>query len=88
MNRTSILETANEYITNDRAATHGKAEDSFGAIAAMWSQYLGTQVTKEDVCMMMVLLKVVRFKNTPGHPDHTIDICGYSAIAGELATGD
>lgn len=85
MKRTEILETANHYITKDRAATHGGAEDSFGAIAAMWSAYLDHEVTSADVCAMMVLLKVARFKNTPGHLDHAVDMAGYAALAGEIA---
>lgn len=86
MHRSDILNTANHYITKDRAATHGGAEDSFGEISKMWTTYLGANVSPEDVCIMMVLLKIARFKNTPSHSDHTIDICGYAAIAGELAT--
>lgn len=84
MKRSDFLSAARQCITVDRAATHGGAEDSFGAIAKMWSAYLGVDVSKADVCMMMVMLKAVRFKNTPGHADHAVDICGYAAIAGEL----
>ena len=87
MKRGDFLEEAFRCITVDRAATHGGAEDSFGAIASMWSAYLGATVTAQDVCMMMVLLKAVRYKNTPAHADHAVDICGYAAIAGELGQG-
>ena len=85
MTRTEILDIAKHYITQDRAATHGGAEDSFADIAAMWSIYLGHPVGPEDVAMMMVLLKVVRFKNNPQHADNPIDAVGYSALAGEIA---
>jgi hypothetical protein len=86
MTRSEILEIAHGYITQDRAATHGGAEDSFADIAAMWSIYLEHAVAPEDVCMMMVLLKAVRFKNNPQHTDNTIDAAGYSALAGEIAS--
>jgi hypothetical protein len=86
MTRSEILETAHRYITQDRAATHGGAEDSFADIAAMWSIYLEHAVGPEDVCMMMVLLKAVRFKNNPQHIDNTIDAAGYSALSGEIAS--
>lgn len=87
MNRVSILEQASEIITKDRAQTHGEdAENSFGKIADMWTAYLEHPVSREDVCAMMVLLKVARASNTPEHLDSWVDICGYSAIAGELAT--
>lgn len=87
MNRVSILEQASEIITKDRAQTHGEdAEKSFGKIADMWSAYLEHPVSREDVCAMMVLLKVARASNTPEHLDSWVDICGYSAIGGEIST--
>jgi hypothetical protein len=86
MTRSEILETAHRYITQDRAATHGGAEDSFADIAAMWSIYLEHPVAPADVAMMMVLLKAVRFKNNPANVDNTIDAVGYSALAGEIAS--
>jgi hypothetical protein len=86
MTRSEILEIAHGYITQDRAATHGGAEDSFADTAAMWSVYLEHPVGPEDVCMMMVLLKAVRFKNNPQHVDNSIDAAGYAALAGEIAT--
>ena len=88
MKRQDILDTAKNIITNDRAATHGGAEDSFGTIAAMWSAYLGVDITEHDVCAMMVLLKVARIKGNAKHLDSWIDIAGYSAIGGEISQGD
>jgi hypothetical protein len=86
MTRSEILETAHLYITQDRAATHGGAEDSFADIAAMWSIYLEHPVAPADVGMMMVLFKAVRFKNNPANVDNAIDAVGYSALAGEIAS--
>ena len=88
MNRSEILDQAKEYITVDRAATHGGAEDSFRTIAVLWSEYLDTNVTWEDVCAMMVLLKVARIKGNAQHADSWVDIAGYSALGGEIATGE
>ena len=88
MKRQDILDTAKNIITNDRATTHGGAEDSFSAIAAMWSAYLGGDITEHDVCAMMVLLKVARIKGNAKHLDSWIDIAGYSAIGGEISGGD
>ena len=88
MKRQDILDTAKNIITNDRAATHGGAEDSFGTIAAMWSAYLGVNIAQHDVCAMMVLLKVARIKGNAKHLDSWIDIAGYSAIGGEISQGD
>lgn len=89
MNRTEILQTANEYVTKDRAATHGEAEDSFAQIAAAWTWWLNDRlsapVTAYDVAMMMVLFKLARAKGNAQHIDNFVDGAGYLAIAGEIA---
>ena len=87
MNRTEILKKANEIINNDRQATHGKPEDSFNNIASLWSAYLQRSITTIDVAMLMTLMKIARVKNNTKHEDNFVDICGYSAIAGELNAG-
>jgi hypothetical protein len=84
MDKSDILKTANKFITKDRQATHGQAENNFNRIAHLWSAYLDHSITSEDVAILMVLLKAVRFKNNPSHIDNAIDMCGYSALAGEL----
>lgn len=88
MNRTQILETAKEYITKDRAATHGGAEDSFAAIADLWNAYLGTQMKPHDVCALMALLKIARIMGNSSHTDSWIDVAGYAAIGGEISADD
>jgi hypothetical protein len=86
MNRTEILETANNYITNDRAQTHGQdAENSFGRIAGYWSAHLDHPVSASDVCAMMTLLKLARIAGNPDHIDSWVDACGYAALGGEIS---
>ena len=83
--REAILDTAKEYITKDRAVTHGQnAENSFKVIAAFWSEYLDHPVDATDVCAMMSLMKLARIKNNPTHTDSWIDVAGYAALGGEL----
>ena len=86
MNRREILEAATQAVTVDRAATHGDAEDSFGLVAAYWSAHLGTPVSKSDVAVMMIQVKLARIKTTPEHADHWVDVAGYSACGGEIST--
>lgn len=92
MNRTEILSTANEYITKDRAATHGDAEDSFAQIGAVWTWWLNERlsapVSAYDVAMMMSLFKAARAKGNPTNSENPIDGCGYLALAGEIANSD
>lgn len=83
-----ILDTAKEYVTKDRAATHGGAEDSFGLIAEYWSAHLDTHVSATDVCAMMCLLKIARIRGNPDHLDSWIDVAGYAALGGEVTGGN
>lgn len=82
--RATILDTAKEYVTKDRAATHGGAEESFERISFFWSNYLGIIVSERDVCAMMCLLKIARIKGNPDHLDSWIDVAGYAALGGEM----
>jgi hypothetical protein len=89
MKRDEILDLAKEYITVDRAATHGEAEDLFGSIAAGWQWWMEIRpsgpMTSFDVAMMMDIFKTARAASNPKHMDNFCDKVGYSAIAGEIA---
>lgn len=87
MNRKQILETAFQCVTMDRAATHGDAEQTFGLIAQLWSAYAQHPFSASDVAAMMGLMKIARLKGNPAHADSWIDLAGYAACGGELATG-
>jgi hypothetical protein len=45
MKRAEILATATEYVTQDRAAMHGDAEDSFAELGRAWGARLGVALT-------------------------------------------
>lgn len=85
--RKTILEAAEKCVCNDRQDQYGKPEDSFSAIANLWTAYLdiGRDITPVDVAQMMILLKVGRAKGNPAHADNWIDMAGYAACAGEIA---
>jgi hypothetical protein len=86
MNRREILETATDYVTQDRAATHGDAERNFDLIARYWSTHLDHEISATDVAVMMTLLKIARIKGNAGNADNWVDGCGYLACGGELST--
>ena len=85
--RSSVLDTAKQYVTKDREATHGDMDNNFEAIAMLWEQYFSYEwsFSPTDVAMMMALLKIARLKSNKHNPDNYIDACGYMACAGELA---
>lgn len=83
--RSEILDTAKQYVTKDRAETHGDAERSFDLIADYWSAHLDMNITASDVAVMMTLLKIARAKSNPKNLDNWVDACGYMACGGEIA---
>ena len=85
--RGSILDTAKQYVTEDRASEHGDMEDNFQRISDYWNVHLGliNFIKVEDVAVMMALLKVARIHSNPKHPDNWVDSCGYMACGGEIA---
>ena len=85
MNRSEILEHAHQCVTQDRASTHGGAENTFGMIAAVWSARFGLEITPEQVAIMLIDLKTCRAWGNPGHADNWVDTAGYAACGGELA---
>ena len=88
--RGSILDTAKEYVTKDRAADHGDMEDNFQRIAAYWNTHLGliSYIKDTDVAVMMTLLKVARIHSNTENIDNWVDAAGYMACGGELAGKD
>ena len=85
--RTEVLYEADAAVNGSRQKEYGKIEDSFRAIADLWSVYLGKEILPLDVAIMMTLLKVARIQSAPGAPteDSFVDACGYVACAAEIA---
>ena len=88
MNRSEILDTAKQAVTVDRAATHGDVGRTFGRIAAVWSARLGVSITEAQVCILLADLKTCRAWGNPEHADNWIDLAGYAACGGEIATAE
>ena len=86
MKRTEILESANRCVNGSRQEDYGTPENNFGVIAALWSAYTGHSYTAVDVAMMMSLLKIARIKTGRTKADSFVDLAGYAACAGEIAT--
>ena len=87
----SSLEEAHRLIGGERQNDYGTPENSFSAIANLWTVYFN-QVkgwgvplfTPRDVAAMMVLLKIARGTRKR---DNWIDIIGYAAIAADRLEG-
>ena len=86
MNRRETLQAAENAVLRDREADHGRPEDTFATIAAMWSAMLGQNISPANVAMMLAALKIARATSNPAHEDNYVDLAGYAACAAELAT--
>lgn len=81
---TTIADKAAEIIYGDREKTYGHPGKNLEVIAGLWSAYLEKTITPEDVCHLMVLMKISRLKNTPDHEDSKVDVIGYALLSERL----
>lgn len=85
MNRAEILAEAARLTATDRQQVYGEPRLNHERIAALWSAFLGIELTPAQCAMCMALVKVSRITATPQHADSYIDLAAYAAIAGEIA---
>ena len=86
--REALLDTAREVVTQDRRKTYGSAEDNFRNIANLWNTQFRTDIfTPGMVAQAMILVKLARLQETPGHFDSWVDIAGYAACGYEANNG-
>ena len=79
-----IAVEAINLIDEDRNDSYGPPEENLQRIADMWSGYLNVPVTKEDVSLMMVLVKISRSKAGYSR-DNTVDGVAYFLIHDSMA---
>lgn len=89
-----ILHEAAHAVTQARNVSYGEPIDDFSCTSELWDSYIARisqvrgnpDITPHDVSVMMILLKISRLAQSPGELDHWVDIAGYSAIGGEIAS--
>jgi Domain of unknown function (DUF6378) len=91
MTKTEVLERARAAVAGDRQENYGPPRINFERTANLWNALLADKlnepITPAEVGLAMVCLKLARLVQTPGHEDSYVDIAGYAATAGEVATG-
>lgn len=92
--KADILAEATEVV-GGRGKSYGALEDNFVRIVRLWNAHLVNrypqvvelvQLDAQDVSMMMALMKIARLANDPNHHDSWVDVAGYAACGGELAS--
>lgn len=81
--REEILQEAEKLINGNRAKDYGDAYINHKRIADIWSVILDKEVTVRQVILCMIAVKMARLIHDTKN-DSWVDICGYSAIAGEI----
>ena len=96
MTREEILKEALQCVTGEREQQYGSPEDSFMAIAELWTVYLehgcvedngAVLLHPEDVAAMMALLKIARICTGKYKGDNWVDLAGYAACGGAWQNG-
>lgn len=83
--RVEALREAARIISGERDVQYGGPEENFERIAKIWGVILNVEITREDVAMMMVGLKVARYASKSGYqPDTWIDVAGYAGCGYEV----
>ena len=97
MKREEILKEALRCVTGEREQQYGSPEDSFTAIAELWTVYLehgcvedngAVLLHPEDVAAMMALLKIARICTGKYKGDSWVDLAGYAACGGACQSGN
>jgi len=83
MDAEQFLEHAAGFVTR-RRHQYGAPVDLFERVAVRWSQVLRTKVTREQVIVCLVDLKVARLTHDPRHLDSITDIAGYAGCLAEV----
>ena len=83
MRAEQLLEHAAGVVTG-RRRDYGEPADLFERVAVCWSQVIGTNVTRAQVIVCLVDLKVARLSHDPRHLDSITDIAGYAACLAEV----
>lgn len=85
MTRKEILAAAEKCVCGQRDKDYGTPEDSFGLIAELWAKALKPCVPEgTDVCILPET--VARLIKSPEHLDSWVDLAGYAACGGEIAS--
>lgn len=69
-----------------RETQHGNKRANLTRIAALWSAYMGAEISPYAVADMMELLKIARRLSGEFNADDYVDGAGYAALAAEART--
>ena len=84
----SLLTDAGQFVATDRSAAYGRPLVNHERIARLWSAWLGVELTAAQAAGAMLLVKVARLMESPGHRDSIADIIGYALVYSDCVNGE
>jgi hypothetical protein len=70
-------------VNRERQGTYGDPTPNMELLADLWSAFLGIPLSAEDASLMLVLLKVMREKQSGykvDYPDNVVDVVGWANV--------
>lgn len=84
----TVLAEAENLIYGDREKDYGKVSDNFADIAKGWQVIVKTNITPEQVGLMMAWLKICRAnKDNCEKRDSLVDLAGYAGCIDKIKQG-
>lgn len=83
----TVAVDAINLVEGDRHEQYGSYDENLSRIAAMWSSYIGADISAMDVALMMVLVKISRSKAGYAR-DNAVDGVAYFLMHDSLARYD
>ena len=83
-----IIDEAKRLITKERADAYGDYNSMFRRVATLWTAFLGTNISPQDVPICLALMKIMRQKQGKDLDDNFIDVIGYTALAAGTKKND
>ena len=71
-------------ILNERQDEYGDPVELLTTISDRWSITTGERITREQVVLCMLDLKLARLAYDPRHFDSIVDVIGYAVLLNEL----
>lgn len=80
--RRSVMMEAEDLVNGPRRKDYGHPRDNFSRIIGGWNWWLEARkpgpLRPDDHAVMMIILKLARLAETPGHRDSNVDVVGYA----------